>query len=76
LQIRSVRVEKLIGLFYPHSEKDQFLVRWVDRSLEADVFATFQRDATGKVIGMQLIPASSDIDFSYDFQDLNFSKSE
>jgi CubicO group peptidase (beta-lactamase class C family) len=76
LQIRSVRVEKLIGLLYSDPEKDKFLVRWVDRSLEADVYASFQRDLKGKVVGMQLIPASSDIDFSYDFQDLNFSKSE
>jgi hypothetical protein len=74
LQIRSLRVEKLLGLLYPHADKDSLLVQWLDRSLEADVVAKFARNEHGEVRGMQLIPASKDIDFSYDFQDLDFTK--
>lgn len=73
LQIHSLRVEKFVGHLYEFAQ-NKFLIRWHDRSLEADAIISFKRDANNKVSGMTIAPESSDIDFSYDFQDLDFVK--
>ncbi|WP_438862475.1 serine hydrolase [Neptunicella sp.] len=73
LIMSSERVVQLVGDMQPVAS-DKFLVRWNDRSLEADVFAIFNRDDKGNIQQMLLIPESDDIDFSYDFQDLDFKK--
>lgn len=73
LQIRSLRVEKFVGNLY-ELDQGKLLVRWHDRSLEADAIISFKRDTAGIINGMTIAPESSDIDFSYDFQDLDFSK--
>lgn len=74
IQLRSNRVVKLIGGLFADNETDRYLVRWDDRSLEADVYAQFHRDENARVTHIELIPVFSDIDFSYDFQDLNLRK--
>jgi CubicO group peptidase (beta-lactamase class C family) len=74
-EIHSLRIEKFVGRLFNYA-KDTMLIRWRDRSLEADAIINFKRNATGKVSGMTLAAESSDIDFSYDFQDLDFSKVE
>ena len=74
LRIRSVRVEKFVGNLYLQDNKDSLLIRWHDRSLEADAIIHLKRNKQGQVSGMTLAPASKDIDFSYDFQDLDFTK--
>lgn len=51
-----------------------FKVIWDDRSFNADAYAMFSTDFEGKVNGLKMKPISSLTDFSYDFQDLNFSK--
>ncbi len=73
LQIHSIRVEKLVGSLYELG-KDSLLIRWHDRSLEADAIISFKRGSQGEVSGMDIAPESSNIDFSYDFQDLDFIK--
>jgi CubicO group peptidase (beta-lactamase class C family) len=73
LQVRSIRVEKLLGSLFEVAQ-DSLLIRWHDRSLEADAIISFKRDSTGEVSGMTIAPESSNIDFSYDFQDLDFTK--
>src|SRR5690606_38223593 len=73
LTMSSERVVQLVGRMSPVAE-DKFLVKWNDRSLEADVFAIFNRDDKGQIKQMLLLPESEDIDFSYDFQDLDFKK--
>lgn len=73
LQVRALRVEKFVGDLYDFGP-DQLLIRWHDRSLEADAIISFQRDDNGGVSGMTIEPESSKIDFSYDFQDLDFTK--
>ena len=65
---------KLIGGLFADNKTDRYLVRWDDRSLEADVYAQFHRDENARVTHIELIPVFSDIDFSYDFQDLNLHK--
>jgi CubicO group peptidase (beta-lactamase class C family) len=74
IQLRSKRVVKLVGGLYKDEEKDRFLVRWDDRSLEADVYAKLYRDQNNGITFMKLIPVHANIDFSYDFQDLTLHK--
>lgn len=74
LQIRALRIEKFVGDLYQQTEKDHVLIRWHDRSLEADAIIYFKRNAQGQVSGMTLLPATPEVDFSYDFQDLDFTK--
>ncbi|MEP0357584.1 serine hydrolase [Paraglaciecola sp.] len=72
LQIRALRVEKFVGKLYHLDDSNRVLIRWNDRSLEADAVIDFKQDIHGSVTGMTLAPASKDVDFSYDFQDLDF----
>ncbi|MFT6897206.1 MAG: CubicO group peptidase (beta-lactamase class C family) [Paraglaciecola sp.] len=74
LRIRSLRVEKFVGKLYLQDTAGSLLIRWDDRSLEADAIIHFKRNQQGRVSGMTLAPALTDIDFSYDFQDLDFTK--
>jgi CubicO group peptidase (beta-lactamase class C family) len=54
-----------------HWQYDTFLVRWRDRALRADAFVTFQLNPDGSIDQVRMEPASPDVDFSYDFQDLD-----
>jgi CubicO group peptidase (beta-lactamase class C family) len=54
-----------------HWQYDTFLVKWRDRELRADAFVTFTLDEDGKVAGATMKPASPEVDFSFDFQDLD-----
>jgi hypothetical protein len=40
--------------------------------MNADAFAIFSLDQEGKAIGLKMKGISPNIDFSFDFQDLNF----
>ena len=51
-----------------------FIVRWDDRSLNADAYVRFTRDFDGKFAGFTMKAASASTDFSFDFQDLEFSR--
>jgi len=53
---------------------DFFIVRWDDRSLNADAYVRFTRDFGGKIVGFTMKAASASTDFSFDFQDLEFSR--
>jgi CubicO group peptidase (beta-lactamase class C family) len=67
------RSPKLSGelLFY---KPDVFVVKWTNRSIQADAFVVFHSDNKGQVNAMTMKAVSPLTDFSYDFQDLNFSK--
>lgn len=69
LVIRFAHTPRLIGDLTPW-QYETFLVRWRDRSLHADAFLTFSLDAEGKVSEVRMAPASPEVDFSFDFQDL------
>ena len=47
-----------------------FVVKWDDRTLNADAFATYTLDADGKITELRMQPISPLTDFSFDFQDL------
>jgi hypothetical protein len=51
-----------------------FVVRWDDRSLKADALVNFRTGLDGAVSGMTMAPLSPTVDFSFDFQDLDFSR--
>lgn len=53
-----------------------FVVKWLDRSLDADAFVVFNLDTKGKASGVKMKPISPLTDFSFDFQDLDFYRVE
>ena len=69
LWFRSKRSPKLSGemLFY---KDNTFVVKWTDRSLDADAFVLYSPDGEG--ITMKAVSPLTD--FSYDFHDLDFKK--
>ncbi|HET6798450.1 MAG TPA: serine hydrolase [Gemmatimonadales bacterium] len=69
LTIRFARTPVLVGDLV-HWQHDTFLARWRDRTLRADAYATFSLNPDGTVDRLKIVPASEDVDFSFDFQDL------
>ncbi|MEO6904763.1 MAG: serine hydrolase [Ginsengibacter sp.] len=51
-----------------------FIVKWNDRSMDADAFVMFDLDYEGKPDEIKMKPISPLTDFSFDFQDLNFKR--
>ncbi len=72
LSIRFTRTPSLVGDL-EHWQYDTFLVRWRDRELRADAFITFDLAPDGRILAARMAPASRDVDFSYDFQDLELT---
>ncbi len=50
-----------------------FIVKWYDRSLDADAFVNFSLDHDAKANGFKMEAISPLTDFSFDFQDLDFN---
>ena len=69
LRLRFSRTPMLVGTL-EHWQHDTFIVRWDDRSLNADAFVNFALDVDGKVSSARMQAISSLTDFSFDFQDL------
>lgn len=70
---RSVRAPKLTGeLFY--YKGNTFVVKWNNRSLDADAYLTFSVDDTMKPVSIKMKPISPLTDFSFDFQDLDLQR--
>ncbi|MEO7445622.1 MAG: serine hydrolase [Ferruginibacter sp.] len=51
-----------------------WVVKWGERSLDADAFVMFNESAEGKIERMTMKAISPLTDFSFDFQDLDFEK--
>jgi Domain of unknown function (DUF3471) len=51
-----------------------FIVKWYDRSMDADAYVMFTLDASGKASAIKMKPISPLTDFSFDFQDLDFKR--
>ena len=51
-----------------------FIVKWNDRSMDADAYVMFTLDASGKAAAIKMKPISPLTDFSFDFQDLDFKR--
>lgn len=53
-----------------------FIVKWNDRSMDADAYVMFNLDAEGKPNEIKMKPISPLTDFSFDFQDLTFKREQ
>lgn len=51
-----------------------FATRWDYRDMNADAFATFQLDEEGKAQRIAMKGISPNIDFSFDFHDLDWRR--
>lgn len=69
LRFNAVRSPRLRGDMM-HYTGNTFIVRWDDRSMEADAFAVFALDRDGKPSVITMEAVSPLTDFSYDFHDL------
>jgi CubicO group peptidase (beta-lactamase class C family) len=67
------RSPKLIGKMYYYNA-NTFVVKWNYRAMNADAFASFCLDKNGKAQKITLKGISPNIDFSFDFQDLEFER--
>lgn len=64
---------RLTGDVYWYS-KNRWWVRWHDRSFEADAWIDFSQPSTEQPTRMTMKPISKSTDFSFDFEDLFFTK--
>lgn len=69
LELRFSKTAQLVGTLQ-HWQHDTFIVRWRDRSLNADAFVNFALTPDGKVREVRMEAISPLTDFSFDFQDL------
>jgi hypothetical protein len=69
----SRRSPKLTGELFPY-KGNSFVVKWRDRSMDADAWVTFGLNEQGKAATMTMKAISPLTDFSYDFQDLSFTR--
>ena len=67
--------ERLKGEVLPYS-KDTFVIKWDDRSYDADAFFTLTFNENGKAVSAKMKPISDVTDFSFDFGDLDLKKVE
>lgn len=75
LQIQFSKTAQLLGDL-EHWQHDVFLVKWRDRSLNADAFLSFALTPDGTIREVRMEPVSSLTDFSFDFQDLRLAPVE
>ncbi|MBV9987650.1 MAG: serine hydrolase [Chitinophagaceae bacterium] len=69
----SKRSPKLTGELFPY-KGNTFVVKWRDRSMDADAFVNFSLDEEGRASGITMRAISPLTDFSYDFHDLEFRR--
>ncbi|MCF6212901.1 MAG: serine hydrolase [Flavobacteriaceae bacterium] len=75
LWFEALRSPKLNGpmAFY---KANTFAIKWAYQDMNADAFAMFTLDENGKAIGIKMKGISPNIDFSFDFQDLDLKRVE
>lgn len=73
LWFRSYRSSKLNGpmAFY---NANSFAIKWEYQDMNADAFAIFSLDENGKAQSIKMKGISPNIDFSFDFQDLDLKR--
>ena len=69
LVLRFTHTPQLVGELEPW-QHDTFIVRWRDRTLNADAFVTFALTPDGTIDQVKMAAISPLTDFSFDFQDL------
>ncbi len=71
LWFASKRSPQLKGEMYAY-KGNSMVVKWENRSMDADAYVNFSLDTEGKATGIKMKAISPATDFSYDFQDLEF----
>jgi CubicO group peptidase (beta-lactamase class C family) len=75
LILKISRTQSLEGALAPFSG-NIFIVHWNDRALNADAYVRFDQGYDTKITEMTMRAVSPATDFSFDFQDLHFSKTD
>lgn len=73
LWFRSLRSPKLTGEMYFY-KANTFAIKWNYQDMPADALAMFTLDEDGKAVRIKMKGISPDIDFSFDFQDLDLKR--
>lgn len=73
LWFSSQKSPRLTGQMFPY-KGNSWIVKWNDRSFDADAFVNFSLDTDGKANGMTMKAISPLTDFSFDFHDLDFKR--
>jgi CubicO group peptidase (beta-lactamase class C family) len=75
LILKFSRTDRLEGELSPY-RGNVFIVRWNDRSLDADAYVRFDQGFGSGIERMSMQAVSPATDFSFDFQDLDFRKAQ
>ena len=75
LRFVSKRSPGLAGEMMPY-KANTYVVKWDDRSMDADAFVIFALDENGQPSGFTMRAISPLTDFSYDFHDLEFHRAK
>jgi CubicO group peptidase (beta-lactamase class C family) len=73
LWFRSFRSPKLNGPM-AYYNANAFAIKWEYQAMNCDAFAIFSLDETGKAQSLKMKGISPNIDFSFDFQDLDLKR--
>ncbi len=73
LWFASVRSPKLTGQLFFY-KANTFAIKWNYQDMPADALAMFTLDEEGKAVGIKMRGISPNIDFSFDFQDLDLKR--
>lgn len=73
LWFRSYRSPKITGPMY-YYKANAFAIKWDYQDMNADAFAIFSLDEDGKAQSIKMKGISPNIDFSFDFQDLDLRR--
>lgn len=73
LWFKSLRSPKLVGRMQ-YYKATTFAVKWNYSAMNCDAFATFNLDQEGKAVLIKMKGISPNIDFSFDFQDLELKR--
>lgn len=73
LWFKSLRSPKLTGEMFLY-KANTFAIKWNYQDMPADALAMFTLDENGQAIGLKMKGISPNIDFSYDFQDLDLRR--
>ena len=73
LWMKSYRSPKLNGQMFFY-KANTFAIKWEFQDMNCDAFAMFSLDENGKANGLKMKGISPNIDFSFDFQDLELKR--
>ena len=75
LFFRADRSPQLQGQMF-YYKGNTFIVKWINRTLDADAHVMFSLDEQGRGKGIRMKPISPMTDFSFDFQDLDLQRQQ